>query len=162
LALRCLSIKESGGFYNVIKQKSRNTQKYNLLVIRISHDNKLVNARPCYNCLDMLNACKIKKIYYSTEDGIMCENVSNMVSINSSSVTRLVERTHYNAANDDTEYYTNLLLTKFPSKIKINNLQNFLKYNLKNVLPHFRWSIKNENINFYNQENKLILSSIII
>lgn len=110
----------------------------------------------------MLNACNIKKIYYSTEDGIMCENVSNMVSINASSVTRLVERTHYNAAEDDTEYYTNLLLTKFPQNIKLNNLEHFLKYNLKNVLPHFRWSIKNENIKFYNQDDKLILSSKII
>jgi hypothetical protein len=149
-------------FYKgVKKQKSRNTQKYNLLVIRISGENNLVNARPCYNCLDMLNACNIKKIYYSTEDGIKCENVSNMVSINASAITRLIEKTHYNAPENDIEYYTNILLKKFPKRIKLNNLEYFLKYNFKNVLPNFKCKIEKNKIIFYNQDNKLILISNI-
>jgi hypothetical protein len=147
----------SGVFYG----KDRKNVKYNLLVIRIKEKGKLANARPCHNCVDMMKCCGIKNIFYSTEDGIICEKVNTIVSINSSSVSRLIERTHYKAPKDDTEYYTKLLLSKFPKNIKEKSLCNFLNYNIKNVLPFFKWKIKNNKIIFYDKFNNHVLTSFI-
>jgi len=150
---------DGNGFYEE-KRKYRN--KYNLIVIRVNHKGNLVNARPCHNCVDMLRACGIKNIFYSTHNGdIICEKVNHIVSINSSSVSRLIERTVYNAPQDDIEYYTFLLLKNFPRQIKKNNLNNFLTYNIKNVLPNFTWNIKNEKIIFYNSNGVYVLTSFI-
>jgi deoxycytidylate deaminase len=47
--------------------------KIDLLVIRISNSNKLVNSKPCYKCLDYIynNLLKysVRNIYYSNENG---------------------------------------------------------------------------------------------
>ena len=59
-------------------------------MIRVNHKGELVNSRPCHQ-VDMLKSYGIKNIYYSTENGIICEKVSNIISINSSSVSRLIE-----------------------------------------------------------------------
>ena len=145
------------GFYEE-KRKYRN--KYNLIVIRVNHEGNLVNARPCHNCVDMLRACGIKNIFYSTNEGnIICEN--HIVSINSSSVSRMIERTHYNAPADDIEYYTYLLIRNFPKQIKKSSLHFFLTHNIKNVLPNFTWNIKNEKIIFYNSNGVYVLTSFI-
>ena len=146
-----------GGFYG----KKNYGKKYNILVIRVNHNGELVNARPCHNCVDMLQSCGIKTIYYSTENGIIGEKVNNIISINSSSVSRLIERTVYNAPLDDTKYYTTLLQNKFPQYIKKINLDNFLTYNIKNVLPYFTWKIIKNKIIFYDNNNNFILTSII-
>lgn len=108
-----------------------------------------------------MRSCGIKNIFYSIPEGIVCERVSNIISINSSSVSRLIEREHYNAPEDDTEYYTNLLIRKFPNNVKKKNLENFLNHNIKNVLPYFSWKIKNNKITFYNNNNIVILCSNI-
>lgn len=135
--------------------------KYNLLVIRVNHEGKLVNARPCHNCVDMLKSCGIKNVFYSIENGIISERVNGIISINSSSVSRLIERTYYNAPYNDTEYYTKLLIQKFPKNIKSKSLYNFLNYNIKNVLPFFKWKIKNNKIIFYDNKNNYVLTSFI-
>ena len=110
----------------------------------------------------MMKACGIKNIFYSTDDGnIISEKVNCIVSINSSSVSRLIERTYYNAPYDDIEYYTYLLRRKFPKQIKRNNLLNFLTHNIKNVLPYFTWKIKNNKITFYDSKKNYVLSSTI-
>ena len=49
---------------------------------------------------------------------LFAKKVNTIVSINSSSVSRLIERTHYKAPKDDTEYYTKLLISKFQKKYK--------------------------------------------
>jgi len=109
----------------------------------------------------MLKACNIKKVYYSTPDGIICERVKDMVSINASSISRHIEKTLYHAPQDDTEYYKRLLKQKFPPEINKYNMNNFIKYNLNNVLPHFKYKITNEKIIFYDTNNNFILSSFI-
>ena len=134
-----------GGFY---EKNQKYINKYNLLVIRVNNEGKLVNSRPCHNCVDMLKSCGIKNIFYSTDNGIIGERVNSIISINSSSVSRFIEKTHYNAPIDDTEYYTKLLVRKFPKKIKEKSLHNFLNHNIKNVLPFFTWEIK-KNYNTY-------------
>ncbi len=57
-----------------IKRKN-NLQNVNLLVIRLSKQNKLQSSKPCENCLKILKTLpekkgyKIKNIYYSDEHG---------------------------------------------------------------------------------------------
>ena len=67
-------------------------KKNDLIVIRINKQGDLVSSRPCYNCLEMMKAVNIKKVYYSDNDGnIICENVKDMISINASSVTKMID-----------------------------------------------------------------------
>ena len=80
-------------------------------------------------------------------------------------MSRFIEKTHYNAPIDDTDYYTKLLVRKFPKKIKEKSLHNFLNHNIKNVLPFFTWDIKKNyntyKIIFYDNNNNYILTSFI-
>ena len=147
------------GDYQVINQKYLN--KYNLLVVRINSEGQMVNSRPCYNCLDMLKSCGIKNIYYSTENGIICEKVNSMISINSSTVTRYLERVQFNAPITDKLYYINLLKRKIPKYIKKNNLNMFITYNFKNELPYFKWELKENKIIFYDNDSNFITSSFV-
>jgi deoxycytidylate deaminase len=41
------------------------------VVVRIGKDGNLKNSRPCNHCLETMIKYKIKKITYSTEDGII-------------------------------------------------------------------------------------------
>ena len=60
--------------------------------MRVTKIGEIGNARPCHNCLKMMKDIGIKKVFYSTGEGdkIVCEHVRNMVSIQSSSVTRFL------------------------------------------------------------------------
>ena len=51
-----------GGSFSVAKDKKI---KCDLIVIRINKDEKLMNSRPCYNCLSMMKAVGVKRVYYS-------------------------------------------------------------------------------------------------
>ncbi len=42
-----------------------------IAVVRISNDGCLRNSRPCNNCLETMKFYRIKKIMYSTDDGII-------------------------------------------------------------------------------------------
>ena len=120
----------------------------------------IVNARPCINCLEMMKAVNINKVYYSISDTEMiCEKVSNMVSIHVSATTR-----QYTMANrhNINKYYEKILLTYFPSHIKKYNLEQFIKYNLTHLLPKYTVIINNTNILIYNESNKCIICSQII
>ena len=60
-------------------------------------DGSTANARPCFNCLKMMKDVGINKVYYSTgtDESLVSENVKNMVSIQSSTITRYsVSYTH--------------------------------------------------------------------
>jgi len=132
-------------------------------VIRIIKNGTIGNARPCQNCLNMMKDLNINKVYYSTGNGdeIICETIKHMISIQTSSVTKYLLN-----KNNDLNYYENLLIKIFPSKIKEKNLLYFLEYNYKNVLLNCSYIIKNENFNkiiiFYNKNNEYLISSIII
>jgi hypothetical protein len=94
--------------------------KCDLIVIRINKDEKLMNSRPCYNCLSMMKAVGVKRVYYSdNNENIICENVKDMLSINSSSVTRIIDKIKLDLKVTDVEYFENLLKTLVPSQIKI-------------------------------------------
>jgi len=123
-----------GGSFSVAKDKKI---KCDLIVIRINKDGKLMNSRPCYNCLSMMKAVGVKRVYYSdNNENIICENVKDMLSINSSSVTRIIDFNY------------------------------FIKYDFNNVLPHHSYSVENEDgktmVVFYNRHKHRIIKTILL
>lgn len=161
----CDTPTHTGGVFYEKKQKGQKylkNSKLDLVVVRISAENKLVNARPCYNCLDMMKAVGIRRVYYSVEDKIICEKVNDMVSICSSSVLRFVERQVYHAPEDNTEYFKRLMNMKIPTTLKKYNIDKFLNYNLKLVLPTFSWTMNKKNIRIYDENNSLFKIILII
>ena len=145
----------------------KKVKKVNIFVIRVTRNGIMSNARPCQNCLEMMKDLNINKVYYSTGNGdeIICESVKDMISIQISSVTKYILALS-NVIIKNSNYFENLLINKFPSKIKEENLLYFIEYNFKNVLRDCSYIIKNENNNkiiiFYNKDNKYLLQSIII
>jgi len=130
-------------------------------------DGSTANARPCFNCLKMMKDVGINKVYYSTGtfENLISENVKNMVSIQSSSVTRYFYNINNNLDQNNSKelYFENLMVKLFPKEIKEKNLIYFLKHNFKNVLPEYDFNIKKNNkIIFYNKEKKEILIANII
>jgi hypothetical protein len=54
-------------------------KKYNIFVIRITSENKLVNSRPCAMCIKTMRDYGVKKVYYSNDDGsVTCEKTNIM------------------------------------------------------------------------------------
>ena len=51
---------------------------YIIAVVRFGKDGNLRNSRPCNHCLNTMIKYRIKKIIYSTDDGIMSEKPSSM------------------------------------------------------------------------------------
>lgn len=83
--------------FNKVKTHTKSPHKFNMLHAEISailntdpkdlegssiyvyrerKDGKLGNARPCIYCYQLIYKYKIKKIYYSSEDGFMKEYVA--------------------------------------------------------------------------------------
>jgi hypothetical protein len=138
------------------------SKKLNLIVMRINKNNELCNARPCYNCLELMKTVKIKKIYYSTgiKNEIVCELVKYMVSIQSSSVMRLLtEKTTKKVIDDKNNYYKDLLIKFFPSEIKYESLICFINYSFKNIFPNYQINLDCGNVYIFDNKNKLIIKS---
>ncbi len=104
----------------------------NIMVVRLGGDGLLANARPCYQCTLMLKSLGINKVYYSMDNKIICEKISNMISINSSNMWKVVDRIHYNAPVNNIDYYKNII-TKMPNRIKKINAEYFVKYLNKEI-----------------------------
>jgi hypothetical protein len=117
------------------------------VVIRINRTGDICNARPCHNCLNMMKAVGIRKVYYSTAPNeLICENVKDMISIQSSSVSKIYEKNYGNKLVDDPiKYYENLIKKYFPSNIKKYNLDIFIKYNLTIFLPNYQVKVDKKN-----------------
>ncbi len=116
------------------------------MVVRVSATGSLANARPCYQCTLMLKSIGINKVYYSIENDIICEKVSQMISINSSNMWKIVDRIHYNAPNNMIDYYKNII-NKMPQTIKKTNADHFVRYIYKEI----------EGCNYEFKNNKLII-----
>ena len=57
----------------------RQKRKYNILVVRMARDGKLTNSRPCNDCINILRASGIYKVFYSNNLGeIACEKIDAM------------------------------------------------------------------------------------
>jgi deoxycytidylate deaminase len=139
-----------------------------LIVIRVKNDNTLGNARPCYNCHEMMKAVKIKRIYYTNNDGkIICEFVKDMVSIHASSVAHHIHTLKKGFKNETlTTYFQNLLKIYFPTQIKKINFTNFINNDLVNNLPDHTYIVKNEGgykiVYIFDSENNIIVSSKLL
>ena len=152
----CLSIRIKGGaFYGTKTQKKNNLS---IIVARINKIGNNVNARPCYNCLLMMKAVGIRKVYYTVDDDLICEKVNNMVSIHVSAGTRTInmKNTKYS------DYYEKILKDYFPNIIKKYNLELFIKYNFNNVLPNYRLKIEKSYLYIYNPKNICIINARIL
>lgn len=130
-------------------------------------DGSTANARPCFNCLKMMKDIGINKVYYSTgtDESLVSENVKNMVSIQSSTITRYFYSINNKLDDNNSKelYFENLMIKLFPKEIKQKNLKYFLEHNFKNVLPEYNFNIeKNNIIIFYNKYKKQILIANII
>jgi len=159
-------IRRRGGVFYDPERKSKN-QKYDLMVVRVNKIGEMCNARPCCKCLAMMKAVGIRKVYYSVSDGeIVCENVKNMVSIQVSTVTKLIEKINGNKlAEKHNEYYEALIKQLFPTIIRKHNFDSFVRYNLLNVLPDYKTIIIIEKGQSYAKildcSNKIIACAII-
>jgi len=118
----------------------------NIMVVRIGANDKLVNARPCYQCTLMMKSIGINKVYYSIENNIVCEKVSHMISINSSNMWKIVDKIHYNAPNNIIDYYKNII-QKMPNILRKINAEHFVRYIYKEV----------DGCNYKFNKNKLII-----
>ena len=106
----------------------------------------------------------IKRVYYSIKpDIIVCERVRDMISIQTSSVTRMIQRKYNNASYEYNTFFENILKKVIPCEIKINNLNFFLEYNFKIVLPSYSYKIINKNkIIFLDNNNIAFCDAYII
>lgn len=151
-----------GGVFYEKKGYQQKLPKMDIFVIRLDSNDNLVNSRPCHNCLSMMKAVNIQRVFYSVDGSIDCERVTNMISINASSVTRYLEAKEYNAPTDKTEYYKHLFLKYLPTSICSKNFKKFVKYNFSDVLPTYRWEIVSKKIIFYDNNNVFLASCDII
>jgi hypothetical protein len=105
----------------------------------------------------------IKKIYYTASEGeLVCETVKDMISIQSSYATKYFDNLKETIPYDSSEDYHERLLKKyFPPKIKLKNLDNFVKHNFINVLPKYHIIRDGNYIKILNVENKLVVQSIL-
>lgn len=132
------------------------------MVLRVTKDGTIGNSRPCYNCLNMMKDLSINKIYYTTgiNDEIICERVKDMISIQSSAVTKLIDTMYIKFNKED--YYYKLLKKNVPNEIKYNNLIYFIDYNFKNIFPTYKINIFNDKVYIYNENNIQIINANII
>jgi len=129
---------------------SRVKSKLDLVVVRVNRIGETCNARPCHNCLNMMKVVGIRKVYYSVSaDLVICENVKDMISIQSSSVDKHLDQINSTFYKDHNSYYECLLKKYFPSIIRKHNLDNFIQYNLSHLLPEHRVKIKTNNSTTY-------------
>ena len=152
----------TGGRFYEKKDRRQKLPKMDIFVIRLNAKDKLVNARPCYNCLNMMKAVGINRVFYSVDEYIECERVTSMISINASSVTRYLESTIYNAPVNEEMYYKSLIIKCLPKELVYKNFTKFIKYNFTDVLPNYSWKIKSDKLIFYDSQNTFVTSCILI
>jgi len=151
---------KNGGSFFVTKNKKI---KCDLVVIRINRDDKICKSRPCYNCLSMMKGVGIRKVYYTdNKQNIICENVKDMISINASSVTKMIDCLRMDLKMSHDDFFENLLKTLFPNKIKKINFEYFIEHDFSNVLPKHSYTMTKGLVVFYDLANKELLKSELI
>ena len=167
----CRTVRISGGvFYPEKKGKNHQTaKKHDLIVIRVNTDGELCISRPCYNCLSMMKAVNIRRVYYvDSNRNIVYENVKDMISIHASSVTRLIHtiKAGIEYKGSENVFFSQLLKKLFPPEVKRSNFETFVHHDLKNVLPDHSYVIQTERdtniVVILDGDNKPILKSKLI
>jgi len=63
------------------KSKYKNKMKdISLYVVKVNSDFKLGNSKPCSSCKSILKSHKVKKVYYSVDNGFVCSKVDEIVT----------------------------------------------------------------------------------
>lgn len=155
--------KKSGWYFDESSERNSKSKKLDLFVIRVNMSNKLCNSRPCFNCLNLMKVVGINKVYYSVDNGeIVSEHVKNMVSIQASSTTIQMYRIKCKIMITIDDYFNNLLLTLLPQYIKKENFDCFVKYNLVNIFPTYKYIISSKGIiTIQNDCDKVITTACI-
>lgn len=116
-----------------------------------------------------MRAVGIRRVYYTGIDGTLVhEKIKDMVSIEASSVTRHIEDIGIDdkTKNNDRHFFERLLKTLFPSAVKRNNFDNFIKHNLNHVLPTHRYEIYNKHgtqfVMILSPESNVLISAKLI
>jgi hypothetical protein len=162
----CRLIGSAGGVFYQTKESK--VQKLDLVVVRVNKMGSPCNARPCYNCLDMMKAVGIRKVYYSIgPDEIVCENVKDMISIQASSVAKHIAKLNGNCTVDNpNKFYENLLLKYFPKIVRKHNLESFIAHNLTHVLPTYRAVLNRKSevslVIIYDSTDRIIASAHVV
>jgi hypothetical protein len=112
----------------------------------------------------MLQDVGIKKVFYtSNKNGeLICEHIKDMVSIQSSSVTRHLHFVNSRKETANNVYFEELLKNNFPKYIKKKSLMCFLNHNYLNIFPNNKIMIKGEVVSFNTVSGVLILEALII
>jgi hypothetical protein len=146
---------------------------YDIIIIKPSTiKDKLNLAKPCTECLNMLEDIGIRYVYYSTgnNNDITVEKVSDMVSIFASPEVRNLYFSeigidHTNSTNIQ-KYYDDLIIKNFPKYIHAYNLRNFLFYTTnsfyENYFNGYKMDIIDDIFYIYNKIDQIIISSNII
>ena len=166
----CRTVRISGGVFYPEKGKNHQIgKKLDLIVIRVNTDGDLCISRPCYNCLSMMKAVNIRRVYYvDSNRNIVYENVRDMISIHASSVTRLIHTIKKGIEYKGSEsiFFSDLLKKMFPPEVKRTNFETFVNHDLKNVLPDHSYIIKSEKdtniVIIMDGDNKPVIKSKLI
>jgi hypothetical protein len=119
-------------------------KKVDLIVVRVNKEGSLCISRPCCNCLSMMKAANIRRVYYVDKTGnIVYENVNDMISIHASSVAYHIYMINKNKKVNETMFFNDLLMKTFPASVKKINFDIFLKHDMCSVLPKYSYNIKN-------------------
>lgn len=131
-----------------------------IIVARFNKNGLMCNARPCYNCLELMKIVGIKKVYYTTEDGIICEDIKYMLSI------LITASLRNNIKINNLNNYLELLKNQFQQPIHENNFNLFIKYNFSKILKNYSYKIfkikNNKYIYIYDENLNIIIYNIII
>ena len=119
-------------------------KKIDVVVIRVTRNGTMANARPCRKCLCMMRNLGVKRVHYSSgsNDEIVTESIKDMYSIQDSSSARNFERRMFNYPKNDKEYYKLILKKSAPNFLKRTSLQYFIRFNLNELLPTCTYSIQ--------------------
>lgn len=159
-------------FNRKLKKWSLTTTKngnFNIFIFRMTETCEAGNARPCNMCLKMMQDIGIKKIYYTTgrDNEIICEKVNNMISLHLSAVnifllSKSTSCTGLTQKATRRKYSLECLKNSFPNIINKKNLMHFLEWNFYKIFPDYTLVLSKQYIKFYNENNELILSAIVI
>ena len=106
----------------------------------------------------------IRKVHYTDNNGnIVSETVKDMVSIQSSSVTRFINQLNSVTRITNVQYFENLLKELLPTSIRKTNFDFFVKHNMCNVLPKHTYIIENQKgktiVTIFNSDDIKVIST---
>lgn len=138
--------KTRGAFYKKQIMCPRSTKKYDIIVIRVNRTGQTASARPCCECLRLMQNIGIHRVYYTSQidNELICEKVSNMVSIQSSTVSKVLYCIQHRIFSDTDVYFKNLLQKHFPKFIKRKNFMYFVEHNFIHLFPTYKITIQND------------------